>query len=72
MKGNNSLGSDRESRAPCAYSAYRPEMAHRVTYVSAHMAHDIFHFVLKRLDIVKWISDHCHVCVHNCVMFLQK
>ena len=61
--------SDREGRAPCAYSAYSPEMAHRVTNVSAHVAHDIFHIVSKRLDIVKWISDRLHaaMCVYTTV-----
>ena len=42
---NDIFPSDREGRAPCAYSAHRPEMVHRVTYVSDHVTHDIFHFV---------------------------
>ena len=61
--------SDREGRAPCTCSAYRPEMAHRVTYVSAHVAQDIFHFVSIRLDIVEWISNRVpcrHVCTQLC------
>ena len=69
---NGKAVSDQRGCGPCANLAYQPEMAHRVTNVSAHVIHNIFHFVSICLDIIKWISDHvscCHVCVHNCVVF---